>query len=244
MIDSYYRFGMLIALFFCSLYAHTILAVHKERIFFETSSIADVLFYEQPATLFVFDLDNTLVWPQQSEGSDQWVTKRIKDRLSLCYSPQKAFELTFQENDRLQEVLTLFPVEKNTRYVLNKLSRDGFQTIGLTARSLVLTKRTIKQLRDAGISFNPKELDRDIKGTLKRPFRLCHGILFCDGKDKGEALLYILRQCDYKPARIVFTDDKIAHLREVADACAREGIAFSGIRYANLDKVVKRYLLD
>lgn len=209
----------------------------------DCNSIIKVLdFVKDFKTLVVFDIDNTLVHPKQELGSDQWfaylIQKKMADGLSFNDALKKVLPLYY----KITELIALYPVEPATGDVIAALEKKGIQVIALTARSLPILRRTLDQLREAGISFEFSDVfNKELKFDIEKPAQLCQAILFCNNNNKGTTLFRVLELCNFVPSAIVFVDDKLLHILEVEKECLAHQVPFVGIRYGRLDKEVKNF---
>ncbi|MES2273784.1 MAG: DUF2608 domain-containing protein, partial [Chlamydiota bacterium] len=129
-------------------------------------------------------------------------------------------------------------VEEGTEKIIQELQQSQYCVMGLTTQGLALATRTAQQLKEAGIKLSltaPSEKDvylyQQGRGVLYRK-----GILFTAGTAKGEALFKFLEIIGYMPKRIVFINDKEAHLADVEKTAQKLGVEFLGLRYAYSDR--------
>ncbi len=209
----------------------------------ESTTVNDVLYHtSERDTLFVFDIDNTLVRPETDLGSDQWFACQIKRKRSTGMSFEQACDEVVPVYSIIQENIGLKPVEPETAGVIETLEKRGFAVMALTARSQPIIERTLAQLRDAGITLHvPPALDVTISCTLERPLEVRSGIIFAGRNNKGCALLHVLQMCHRLPRAVVFVDDKVTSLLDVEKECLANNIRFIGIRYGNLDERVSHF---
>ena len=183
-----------------------------------------------------FDIDDTLISFEPSLSAD-WgrAVRKVLEAggvepsaarlamLNLWMAEQGAVAVVAVEGDR-------------TRAVVDELMRRGIQPTGLTARSADLTQETAKQLRDAGLGalFQPQGFGALIPGDAPSDLPKVlheHGVLYCAGASKGDALLALERAAPelFAGRRIILVDDRRAHLETVQAAFA--GRRFLGLHY-------------
>ena len=212
----------------------------------ESDSIQDIFNYIAPDeynahTLVIFDLDNTLIYPETFHlGSDQWFHALLERFKKEGMSHQKAVDQTLAYYLQVMTHTWMKPVESTTVNTIHDLAKKGVTTVALTARSLDLIYRTIEQLDHLGIHFNGKgKSNCPIKyGRLKPAFYI-NGIIFCGDNDKGKTIIDWLAQARYRPHKIIFIDDKIKNIISVERAVHRHSYPFIGIRYGYLDKHIQ-----
>lgn len=127
----------------------------------------------------VFDIDNTVLEPAQTLGSDQWFEYRVKVHKSKGKDEKQAVDSAIQDWMPVQEMTDVQLVEAATSGIIRKLQDKGIAVVALTARPDELRSTTINQLRSAGVKFE--------------------NILFSFGKNKGLVLRdYLTRMAEFK----------------------------------------------
>lgn len=190
----------------------------------EVKTMAEALKGADANTFIVFDIDNTLLEPDQMLGSDQWFEYYF-DRL------QKDGKLTGEaaeaETERvwgdLQAVTKVHAVEASAPQLIAALQRKGIPMAALTARPKDLMARTLKQLTAVGFKFSDGR------------------VLFADGRNKGRVLLDAFTEWGVKPMRVVFIDDKKKNCTNVDNALVEAKIPVTAYRYGAADKSVKAF---
>jgi hypothetical protein len=209
----------------------------------ESDHIEDVLKYVQdPHTLVAFDLDNTLVYPGQDLGSEQWFGYLLSQKLNYGMSRQDALAEVLPLYYKVHDRLSLRPVEPASVSTVSLLQHKGIATLALTTRSLPLIERTKIQLQELGISFaHCQEFNKELNVALEKNAVLSNGIVFCNDNNKGKTLIKVLQICNYIPRTIVFVDDKLSHVLDVEKECLLNKIRFIGIRYGKLDAIAAQF---
>ncbi|MFN4174781.1 MAG: DUF2608 domain-containing protein [Parachlamydiaceae bacterium] len=209
---------------------------------FETNEIATLETTITPHTFLILDIDNTLIEPAQTLGTDQWFYSQMLSYERQGYSKKEALNQTIKEWSAIQNLTEVKPVEPNAFEVIDRIQKNGITVIGLTARGLNLIYCTADQLNTVGIDLSRNAPTQDEvffqngKGVL-----FSGGILYCAGTHKGNALFKFLSLIGHTPSAVVFIDDKLSGLREVELACENRHIPFIGLRYSRTDHQVKNF---
>jgi FMN phosphatase YigB (HAD superfamily) len=209
----------------------------------ETNDFAHAFTYLEDDTLFVFDLDNTLIETAQHLGSDQWFSHKldffVKEGLSLDEALNRVVTQLIEVQNRSEMRL----VDPAIPDLLYKMQRKNVSMIGLTKREPRMSERTLKQLAPLHIDFSrtakiKEELVFDeLQGTT-----LKQGIIFVGpGIEKGPALMAYLKQLNKQPKKIVVIDDKMSHIQNIANVLEPLEITFIGIRYGGADEKVRAF---
>jgi hypothetical protein len=206
----------------------------------QIQKIEDSLKYLQDDTTIIFDLDNTIMEPVQTLGSDQWFSYRMNEYRKQGYSDQEALQKTMAEYVAIQNITRMKLVEPVSFQLIAELQKRGIPIIGLTTRSLILAPVTIRQLNSIGVDLSktaPSQGEMLFEKESNIQFQ--QGILFTSGTDKGSAFLRMLEKSGYQPKKILFVDDKMSYLQQVEKVCLDRCILFTGLRYGYLDEKVK-----
>lgn len=209
---------------------------------FETNEIASLETTVTPHTFLILDIDNTLIEPIQTLGSDQWFYSQMLSYEKQGYSKKEALDQTVREWSAIQNMTRVQPVESNVAEIIDRIQKNGITVIGLTARGLNLVYCTNDQLNSIGIDLSRNAPTQDeVFFPNGRGVLFTSGILYCAGTHKGNALFKFLSLISHIPANVVFIDDKISGLREVELACENHHIPFIGLRYSRTDAKVKAF---
>ncbi len=196
--------------------------------------------------LVLFDLDNTLIEPDAEVASDQWFDACIRFCQAKGLAVQKAVKRVLPLWMDLLHKITMRPVEPQAVTVVSELLTLHVPVIALTARQISLCALTARQLHDVNIEFVMSTLANKSFTFNHKSFCIHfeHGVLLCNGNDKGLAIAQLLDQLCIKPHIIVYIDDKEKHLQSVAKIAQQRGHSFVGLRYSFLDDKVKNFKLD
>ncbi|MEN9343312.1 MAG: hypothetical protein RLZZ453_99 [Chlamydiota bacterium] len=209
----------------------------------EMQDISHMLAHANQKTLFIFDLDNTLVETEQVLGSDQWVYYMLNRYLKEGHSEKSAIDKLMPEWIEIQKHSNLTFVDPVVPHLLETLKKKQIAYIGITKRDPKVSERTLDQLKQLGISFHPKErLENGHCFGESYNITYKEGILFlAPDADKGSALKAYFKQMPAKPDSIVAIDDKLSNVKSLEAAAKELGIRFIGIRYGALDHKVKNF---
>ena len=209
----------------------------------ETAQMSEALSAVDAKTLLVFDLDNTIIEPVQTLGSDQWFEAQVKHYVVVEHlDPDRAIHKAIILWSKIQQVSGVQPVEKNTPFLIKEKQEQGIRVMGLTARPQELSTRTREQLKSIGVDLSLTAVstkDFAVQGVSDAKFT--RGITFVGTNNKGKVLAALLKQLDLVPAKVVFVDDKEKHVKSVDVALKELGIKYLGFRYGAADEKVKRY---
>jgi len=230
-----YRLLSLLFIFATSLHAEIIEIMHIDQIYN----------YLKPNTLVVFDIDNTLIEPVQSVGTDQWFHHRIAYWIDRGMEPELALEKALADWMAVQNISQVKLVEPNTAKIVRHLQDRNFVVMGLTTRGLGMSTRTNQQLASVGIDLSKAAPSKDDIFFMNQRGNLFRGgTLFTANTHKGSALFKLLDQLDLQPKMILFVNDKQSHIVSIEEWAIKRNIPFIGLRYGHLDEKVKKLNLD
>lgn len=180
----------------------------------------------------VLDLDNTVMESKIDLGGDAWFSSLL---LHVAHSAEveDAMKLALMIYHEVQSHVRTKPVEPEIVKVIHALQDIGMPVIALTARSRCIAKATAAQLADIGIHFS-----RAVLGPNSLVTNYVDGIIYCDGKNKGDMLRQFLELNGFSPKHVVMLDDKEKYLHQVAHHLEPLKIDFTGFRYTHLDEKV------
>lgn len=204
----------------------------------ESNHMSDLIQYITPDTLIVLDIDNTVLEPAQSLGSDQWAWDRVK-KLKGELSEREAIDQTSKEWCEVHSITKVRTVENSTADLIQCLQSNKHALIALTTRRPIYAEITLRELHDLGIDFSQTSLPVKNCDFSGRNILYKEGIAFISLENrKGEVLKEMLKNNEYHPQTIVFVDDKLAHVKDVAKACTELDINYIGLRYSAADRSV------
>lgn len=210
---------------------------------FEINDMKQILPYVQKNTLVIFDIDNTILRPVQTLGSDQWYSYEVKKLVSSGANETQAIETVIRPWIQVQKKTAVMAVQPLTPLIIQSLRRNEISVMALTSRPVELTDTTLSQLKSisAEIPFNPYAKNGFIVGGDASTL-FARGILFVGPKNvKGMILRQFLQENRVKPSRIIFVDDKAKHVQSVETALLGTGIEYFGFRYGAADPIVQNF---
>ncbi|MBK7962427.1 MAG: DUF2608 domain-containing protein [Bdellovibrionales bacterium] len=167
----------------------------------EIKTMSQILPYIDHQTLLVFDLDNTVLEPVQTLGSDQWFKSLLANGAPL---PQAISVWT-----EVQKRTQVKAVEEITRQIIANAQAHAHAALALTARPSDLSETTEIQLNSIGVSFrSSSSIAKDSFNSDQNSARFINGIKYIGPSlSKGDALVEMINQMARKPRRVVFVDD-------------------------------------
>lgn len=212
----------------------------------ETDKIIDILEYASHKTLFVFDINDTLMSTSSCLGGDVWAHNIVKEGLTKGISREEVLDriLPFWLDVLIHS--SFKPVEDETAQVIRRLQKEGSPIVAMTARITELAYQTIHQLRSIAIDFSNAPLAQsDFTINVPYPARYINGIIFAGLLNKkAEVLIQFLEQNPVEFDRIVFVDDKRKNVDELAQAAAILQKEYIGVHYRAVDPYAKHYDAD
>lgn len=196
--------------------------------------------------LFFFDLDNTVVEPDNEDmyGGDVWLqtyAQQVSQRRNMPFN-KALLDICLPEYFKIQQTLPLRLVEPLMRDYIQALQKSGVHTLALSSRSQPIMERTIAELGRLGVDFSQDSLARtQVQFASDFPAFFDHGIIFGGPNKKGVLLEQILTQTSYKPARVLFIDDKLKYADELQKMADKLGLKYVGFRYGFMDEKNKAY---
>lgn len=183
--------------------------------------------------LFIFDLDNTLIRAYEEQATDEWFFNNVKQLRSLGRSFTEACEETLPPYTAAQNNSSVRVLNSLIFEIIDTLFNRGSHCIALTSRGREdLIEITIRQLNEAGIVFKQNEpIWQKSFPLISARTRYCNGIIFCDGKDKGQMLDLFLKEVGYHPTTIVFVDDSLRNISAVEQFTTNNGLEFFGFHF-------------
>lgn len=208
----------------------------------ETKNFKEITNYIQPKTLILLDIDDTLLIPVQTLGTDVWFTSRLEHYLQIKKDYCEALDRALAEWEAVRHVTKVKIVEEGTDKIINDMQKNHIVVMGLTTQGLALATRTVMQLKSLSIDLSktaPSPEDHYfINGSNGVLYR--QGILFTSGTSKGEALIKFLNTINYYPKHVVFINDKRSHLQDVEKSIP-SNMSFVGLRYSYSDERVANF---
>lgn len=153
----------------------------------------------------IFDVDNTLIHPKGMIGSVEWAEYMKTRYIQAGFTPDEAFK---KQNELF--AMTQEPTAQVIDYAIFPLLRklpNSANAFALTARSPALSVVTLQQLMSTSLVGT---FESRFPQLSQKPQDLVidRGVIFANGKDKGEILETLLKNALEEPKEIYFFDDK------------------------------------
>jgi hypothetical protein len=233
-----FRFGLILCTLFLQInrgwadFAHT-----------EIYKIEEMLDHAKEGTLFVLDIDNTLIEPCQHLGSDQWFEHHLTLLKEQGTEHEEAVRQIFPIYTEVQKRTQVRHVDATVKKAFITMKEKGFSAMGLTKRDPSLADQTLKQLSSVEIHFHllapshTQKTGKELENCLYQD-----GVVFTAlGIGKGDPLLSYLKHLKEMPKHIVVVDDKRSNLEHIAKALKTLDIPFVTLRYAGVDEHVTSF---
>lgn len=219
-------------LFFTSIMAATLTLSTVKAEIIETSQIESILPAIEQDTLVLFNIAEVLTDSEMSLGSSSWRTYLRK------HAPNLHDALTWLAFDRIPHK----PVEMITPKIIQYLQNREIAVAAFTSRGKSewystelkgVDIATENVLASMNIDFSLSNLPFVFIQMEGNPY-LEHyrkGIFYSNHMEKGKFLKQLLEDSGYRPASVVFIDDKLDSLENVEAAMEALGIPFHGFWY-------------
>lgn len=206
----------------------------------DLTAVADFAAKQDQRTLFVFDIDDTVLTAEQFFGSDYW------------YEWQKAKDLPNEQQVKCKfdyialnyEAQTMKPTQADAPANFNGVSQPK---LFLTSRSGNYRGATERELQRNGYNF-PSALNGNSEGSIwewksadgarHATLSYYHGVFMTSGQDKGVMLLHLLDRLHLRDRfdRVVLVDDGKANIDNMRNALAAARVPYQGFHYIRIDK--------
>ena len=208
-----------------------------------------VLLAADKNTLVLFDVDETLIIPasvtmrtKTKEQHQQWLKQTLDSMIKSLPKPEDYYF----DNWAITE--TPLVIEPSIIATIKSLQDRGVKVLALTNLSTgsryqiqSLPEWRFAKLHDVGIDFSKVSIPDTIFTDL--PIKngtypvLSHGILATNQESKGLVLGAFLDYIKWKPKHVIFFDDSLKRVNEVAQEMCRRNISFTGYHYQGADYV-------
>lgn len=204
----------------------------------EIKEIKEFLKHTKSSVFNVLDNDDVMGTSIQELGSDAWFECFMREALKPPH-----VKLTVKEvidiYHAVQFHTTTRAVEADIVSIIKDLQDKEIPVIALTARGTPIIQPTLKQMSNIGIKFYRQWGQTSFPLTIdgiEDAARFHHGIIFCNGLNKGKCLRAFFDAIGYYPENVLMIDDKRKHLESVRDAVNQYQGHFLGLRYGYLDE--------
>lgn len=207
---------------------------------FHIESLSQIRDNQNANTLYLFDLDDTVLDSFSMLGSKAW-------RRYIVDSAKKHDNTENWHDIFTYDFALSYPVqavENITCSFIKDLQNKKFVVCGLTARERNLWYQTphngvdiltVNQLAAVDVHFNNGSLE-DKYPELAKDSEYFGGVFFSNLDSKGDFLLHLFETDFPRPEKIVFIDDKLSQVESVANALAKLGILHESYFYTATDK--------
>lgn len=228
------KLKLLLSLFF------SISLLHSEII--EISQMKEILPHVDQDTLVVFDIDDTLMVPNQMLGGDCWFRHELKLETEKGFSFEESLAKILPQYMLFQHKTGVKLVEPDIPAIIHHLQSQGIKVMGLTTRSTELAYRTIQQLKTLQIDLGKNAPEGELSGLKTHyPLYYIEGILFTQVRHKGKVLKELCEYLGYAPKKIIFINDKEKYVLQLEEVFPEIGIPYIGFRYAACDDDYANY---
>lgn len=209
------------------------------------SDLSDRALHQPKQTLFIVDIDDTLIDHPEMLGSKAWrkyiieATQKIDPKVNW----HDIFSYYLARHYPVQTV------EKGTSQFVKNLQESGYVVCGLTSRERNLwydmpqkgvDALTANQLRSVGIDLDTHQLE-DVYPNLSKDTEYSQGIFFANIEPKGHYLSHLLKCAPQRPQKVIFIDDKESQVESVANALSQLSIPHECYLYTASNEKCKSF---
>jgi hypothetical protein len=241
MKKKYLLYGLLIIIMLISLCEINCLNdIKKFNSIDSIEQVQDFLQQATPKTLVIFDIDDTLIVPEEKifyplfkavddfDFSDTAFVKKLKE-IYWQLAKSKEANVIFSK-------IKFIPVEQKTIVLIKELQNRNVKILALTNGSLckfigieIMKKLRFSHMNQVGLdfssSFNIQELILENLPPLWGYSPIFYkGILYALGSPKGTVLMEFLNKIVFKPDKVIFFDDLIEQCSSVSSTMEKLGI--------------------
>lgn len=191
----------------------------------EIDSIEDILPEVTHETLVLLDIDDTLIEMPVMLGSEAW-RRYVRSVLKTVKTPEEATEIHDKISYFISKRIPYVAIEKTAHGCFEEFQSKQISVFGFTARgkkhwydmpSSDGEELTILHLKQAG--FDLHSLNTHINKSLVVHPSYGQGVFFAYPlEDKGELILELFAQADFRPSKVIFVDDKMKNVHSVNQA--------------------------
>lgn len=193
--------------------------------------------------LIFIDIDNTLITPTTDLGSDHFFDWQIdliqkNDSQALANSIPNMLKILFQ----LWENINYRLCDNEINWVFENLIKEEKLDIVLcTARSIETQNITFQSLEQFNITqyLSAKLVDNIWNETNTLNFKIKDGIIYCDGKNKGQIIESLIKNINKSYNYIILIDDKLSNLKKFIEY--NSGPNIIAIHYTGMENIVNEF---
>jgi len=202
------------------------------------------------STLVIFDIDDTLLQPNNFVGSDSWYAwqrgREVLDKQGkvVPIADKDKFNCIFGALGTLFELNTTRLTQQDAPKIVNALKI--YNMLVLTSRTYGFRSATERELRSHGILVADKHLLPKEQGlefilendapTAKITYK--NGIVLSSGRNKGKVLKALLQRLNRSYEQIYFIDDSPKNVNNMAVEWADAKSNMTIYHYTKIDKTV------
>lgn len=214
-----------------------ILSNNSIQTIYSLNGVKEILKNIDQNSLVVFDIDDTLIIPEDHIINDRFAHVELIKNLD----EKTLSKIHMHSAQKL--------IEPCSSEIISDLQKRGIKVIALTARGhgkfhdILKTEKVIfTKLLLLGIDlrnnfsgkiafdkFNINQFNKFNPDQIKPKFY--KGIIFSFGSPKGEVLAHFLDQINLKPTQVIFFDDLMHNLESVQKSMQDRGIKYQGFCY-------------
>lgn len=215
----------------------------------QTITIKSIQSYDQvnfenitdPATVVLFDVDETLIQPEDTYLINEHSERGLKFRQSLI---QKHPEISKMHDiggiilDQAARPL----IEKEVINKVSTLKKNNINVFAITAMNTGeysnigrMERWRYEHLKKLGFEGTYQNDDFYLQGFKRKPV-FYKSIIATDLEDKGEVLMAVLDKINLRPQKIIMFDDTLEFLYSVEKECKKRGVIFFGYHYNGAKK--------
>ena len=191
-------------------------------------SLHDLMDLKKPeqASVFVFDLDHTLMEPLTYTGSEVWFNELL--------ATQDSIEKIIDYYNQVQHAVKMQKTQPEAPDLLHEILNSDHEILFMTSRGPKIVDVTINQLNQAGYHLENKS-----DFCLKNSQYTCkNNIYFTSGGHKGETLAQILQSYQaLSNKKVIFIDDQRRHVERVEGSLNKRGYDIQAYHFtASIDR--------
>ena len=194
-------------------------------------------------SLIFIDIDNTLITPNTDLGSDHFFDWQIdliqkKDSKALANNIPNMLNILFELWNHIDYRLC----DNEVNQVFKNLMLEGKSDLVLcTARSIKTQNITLKSLEQFNIPqyLSTTLVDNTLNNQNTLSLKIKDGIIYCNGKDKGQIIESFIKNINKSYNYIILIDDKLSNLDKFIKHNNRSNII--AIHYTGMDNIVNQF---
>lgn len=208
----------------------------------EINHIDEILPEVSPASVVLLDIDETLIETPLMLGGKSW-RKYARSILKKTKTEKEVAEIHDKITYFIAKRIPYVAVEKGAPLCINEFRKREASVFGFTLRGkkhwyeMPVTdgeELTRLHLRQAGFDLNL--LNTPISQALFLHPSFSQGVFFAYPiEDKGNLVLELFAETQFRPSKIIFVDDKIESVCSVHNAFEQLGIPALCFHYRHID---------